>query len=68
MARLGLNDLVDDAVLDGFRGRHEEVAVGVLLDLGEGLVGVVGNVCGQQLLNVQDLLGLDFNVRGLRAE
>ena len=41
--------LVDDAVGHGLLGRHEEVAVAVVLDLVDGLARVVGDV-GVELL------------------
>lgn len=62
---LGLDDLVDDPVLDGLLGRHEEIPVAVRLDLVLGLAAVFGNVGVEDLSNEQNLLGLDLNVGGL---
>ena len=65
-ADLGGKDLVDDAVVLGLLGGHEEVAVAVLLDLLDGLAGVVGNVLAEKGADEEDLLGLDLNVRRLQ--
>mmetsp|Transcript_5962 Transcript_5962/g.16188 ORF Transcript_5962/g.16188 Transcript_5962/m.16188 type:complete len:273 (-) Transcript_5962:25-843(-) len=62
---LGLDDLVDDTVLDGLLRGHEEIAVAVLLDLVLWLVAVIGNVRVQNLADEEDLLGLDLDVGGL---
>src|SRR5437764_2433508 len=58
-------DLVDDAVLLGLLSRHDEVAVGVVLHLLDGLAGVLGEQLVQELAVPQDLLGLDLDVDGL---
>src|SRR5206468_2592834 len=58
-------DLVDDPVLLGLLGRHDEVAVGVLLDLLQGLSRVLGEDLVQELAVAQDLLRLDLDVDGL---
>ena len=65
MRRLGLDDLVDDSVVDGLLGRHEEIPVAVRLDLVLGLVAVFGNVGVEDLPDEQNLLGLDLDIGGL---
>src|SRR5687768_9022119 len=56
------DDLVDEAVLLGLRGRHDAVALDVALDLLEGLAGVLGDDVGGQLAHADDLLGLNLDV------
>src|ERR1700730_281421 len=60
----GLDDVVDYAVgLPLFRG-HEEVPLGVQLDLLEGLPGVGGDDLVEELAGAEDLAGVDLDVRG----
>ena len=61
------DDLVDQAVLDGLLGGEPAVAVGVGVDLLDGLAGVLGDQVEQDLLDVQRLLGLDLDVGGRAA-
>src|SRR4029453_17410707 len=63
--RLGGDDLVDDLVLLGLLRGHEEVAVGVALDLLHALAGVVNQDAVQLLPHAEDLPGLDVDVRRL---
>ena len=63
-----LDHPVDDAVHLGLLGAHEVVALGVLGDLVERLAGVLGDDLVEPLANVDDLLGVDLNVRGLALE
>src|SRR4029077_10376520 len=58
-------EIVDDAVLLGLFGVHDEVAVGVDADLLEGLAGVEGQDPVEELTHPDDLLGLDLDVDGL---
>src|SRR5215216_566417 len=57
-----LDDLVDDAVLLGLAGRHDEVAVGVVADLLHVLAGVGGQDLVQHAAHADDLAGLDLDV------
>src|SRR5918999_3748017 len=57
-----LDDLVDDAVLLGLVGGHDEVAVGVVADLVHVLAGVGGQDLVQHPPHAQDLAGLDLDV------
>src|SRR5437899_3430178 len=57
--------LVDDAVLLRLFRAHDEVAVGVLLDLLDGLARVLGQHLVQEISHAQDLLGLQLDVRRL---
>src|SRR5215212_11897490 len=50
---------VDDAVLLGLVRTHDEVAVGVLRHLLDGLTRVVGEDLVEGLTHARDLLGLD---------
>ena len=59
-----LDDLVDEAVLERLVGGEPAVAVGVVLDLLDGLAGVLGDQLEQDLLDVERLLGLDLDVGG----
>src|SRR4029453_10462633 len=63
--RLGGDDLVDDLVLLGLLRGHEEVAVGVALDLLHALAGVVNQDAVQLLPHAEDLPGLDVDIRRL---
>src|SRR5207248_5560961 len=51
-------DLVDDAVLLGLLRGHDEVAVGIGLDLLDGLARVLREDLVEELAVPQDLLGL----------
>src|SRR5690606_14141607 len=57
-----LDDLVDEAVVDGLLRAHEEVAVAVAADPLLILSGVPREDRRQRLLHPQDLLGLDRDV------
>src|SRR5579884_66213 len=61
----GGDDFVDNAVLAGLFRAHDEVAVGVLLDLLYRLPGVMGKHLVEQIPHPQDLLGLQLYVGGL---
>src|SRR5947208_14314880 len=61
------DDLVDEAVVPGLVGAHDEVPVGVLADLLHGLTGVVGEDAIEQLPQPHDLLRLDLDVGRLSA-
>src|SRR5436309_13240607 len=54
--------LVDDPVLLALLRGHDEVAVGVLLHLLDGLAGVLGEDLVEELAIPKDLLGLDLDV------
>ena len=60
-----VDDLVDEAVLAGLLGREPTVAVRVGLDPLDRLAGVEGDPLGHHPLQVDDLLGLDGDVRRL---
>src|SRR5882757_5780066 len=66
--RGGEHDAVQQPVLLGLLGGEPAVAVGVLGDLLEGLPGVLGDQLGHPALGVQQLLGLDLDVRGGAAQ
>src|ERR1700704_5605778 len=53
---------IDDAVLLGLLGAHEVVALGVLADLVELLVRVLGDDLVQAASHVDDLFGVDLDV------
>ncbi len=59
---------VDDAVLLRLLGGHEVVALGVAPDLLVVLAGVLGEDVVQALAHVDDLLGVDLDVRRLALE
>src|SRR5664280_1015068 len=67
LAGMGI-DVVDEAVGHGLLGGEPTVAVGVRLDLFEGLTGVLGDELSHLLLDVQHLLSLDLDVRGRAAD
>src|SRR6266571_4301561 len=58
-------DLVDDTIRLRLLGVHDEVPVGVAHELVQGLLGVEGQDLVDAVLDPQDLLGLDRDVRGL---
>src|SRR5699024_8117855 len=58
----GGDDVVDEAVFEGFGGGEPAVAVGVLFDAFEGLAGVLGDEAGHFLLGLGELFGLDGDV------
>jgi len=62
---LGVEDVVHEAVVPGLLRAHPVVAVGVVLDLVDALVGVEGQDLVEPLLQPHDLLGLDLDVGGL---
>src|SRR3954451_11553692 len=63
-----LNDAVDDLVLLRLLRAHEVVALGVLRDLLQRLARVLGDDLVEPLADVDDLLGVDLDVRGLTGE
>ena len=65
MGSLGLDDFVNESVVECFVGGHEKVAVRVFGDFFNGLVAVVGHVFVEGCLDKEDFLGLDLNVGGL---
>src|SRR5688500_4247078 len=65
---LRVDDLVDEAVLARLLGAHDVVALGVLGDLLDRLAGVRGQDAVERLLPLQDLAGVDLDVRRLAAE
>src|SRR5215467_3200348 len=60
--------LVDEAVVLGLLGGEPAVAVGVPLDLLDGLPRVVGDALEQRPFDVKKLLGLDLDVGGGAAD
>src|SRR4051812_41846014 len=63
-----LHDRIDEAVLDGFLGRHEAIAVDVAQDLVDVLPGVTRDDLGHALRHVEDLTRGDLDVRGRASE
>ena len=61
-------DVVDDPVGLGLLGGEPAVALGVLLDLLDGLAGVLGDALGHAPLDVLHPLGLDGDVGGLALD
>src|SRR3954468_18509323 len=59
---------VNDAVLLRLFARHEVVAFGIGAHLFVVLTGVLGDDVVQALTDVDDLLGVDLDVRGLSLE
>src|SRR4051812_25276893 len=59
---------IDDAVRDCFVGGHEVVALRVLLDLLDALARVLGDDLIQPAAQVDDLAGVDLDVRRLALE
>ena len=62
MRGLGLDDLINDAIIQRFVRGHEEIAVGIFGNLLHGLIAVVGHVLVETGLGEKDLLGLNFNI------
>src|SRR5215210_3254423 len=62
------DDAIDYAVLRGLLGGHEVIALSIGTNLLVGLPGVIGNDSVQALADVDDLLGVDLDVRGLTLE
>src|SRR4030095_16106872 len=62
-----LDDLVDDAVLLGLAGGHDEVPVGVAADLLHVLAGVGGQDLVQHAAHADDFAGRDLAVERLGA-
>ena len=58
MARLGGHNRVNHPIRHRLLGGHEEITVAILLDLIDGLAGVLADVAVQQGADKQDLLGL----------
>ena len=65
---LGAEDFVDEAVVLGGVGVHEEVAVSVADDVLDGLAGVLGEDLADQLVLAEDLAGVDLDIGGLAAD
>src|SRR5262245_60318828 len=65
---VALDHLVDDPILLGLHGAHDEVAVGVGLEALQGLARMVVQDLVQSVLDAQDLTRVDVDVRGLSAE
>src|SRR5882724_10597353 len=63
--RAAFQNLVDQPVAHRVRGRHEVVAVGVLLDLVDTLAGVLRQYFVESVTRVEHLAGMDFHVRRL---
>src|SRR4029453_5058489 len=61
-------DVVDEAVVLGLLRGEPPVAVGIGLDLVQGLTGVLGDQPLHRGLDVQRLLGLDPDVAGRTAQ
>ena len=62
------DDLVDEPVLDGLLGLEEAVALQVRVDLLDRLPGVVGEDLVDAAAHLEDLPGVDVDVRGLAFE
>src|SRR5437764_3474628 len=60
-----LDDAIDDLVLRRLLGAHEVVALRVLGDLVERLAGVPGDDLVEPLADVDDLAGVDLDIRRL---
>src|SRR5690554_3477387 len=60
--------LVDQIVVASLIGRHEVVAIGVALELLEALAGVMRQDAVETLAQLDDLFGVDLDVRGLALE
>ena len=59
------DDLVDEAVFDGFVGTHDVVTVGILFDLLDRLAGVSGEDLVEDSAHAHDFFGLEIDVDGL---
>ena len=55
-------DLVDDAVLQRLLGGHEVVAVGIPLDLLNGLAGILGQDLVQHVSGAKNEIGADLDI------
>src|SRR5690606_13673170 len=64
----GLDDVVDEAVLERLGGGEPAVAVGVAVDLVDGLAGLLRGDLGEHALHVEDELGVDPDVGGGAAD
>src|SRR5262245_54705319 len=62
------HDLIDEAILLGLPGTHEEIALGILVDPVDGLAGMFGQNFVQRRFHFQDFLGVDLDVRHLALE
>ncbi len=54
--------LVDNAVLLGFLGGHEEVSIDVLLDLTQWLAGILREHLVEVLASLQDMFGRNLYI------
>src|SRR5262245_2778431 len=59
---VALDHLIDDSVLLGLHGAHDEVAVGIGLEPIEGLARVMVQDLVEPVLDAQDLAGVDVDV------
>ena len=57
--------LIDHAVSFCVFGKHEVIALGIALDFFQGLAGIDGHDAVELLACLQDVAGMDFNVRCL---
>ena len=64
----GLDDVADEVVVFGFFWSHPEVAVSILVDFFEGLVGLVGEDLVESFAHLDDLLGFDSDIGGLTTD
>ena len=58
-------DSIDNAVLQGPRGAHEVVSIGVTLDRLEILASVVREQLVEPLADIKDFARVDVDIRGL---
>src|SRR5690625_3088430 len=58
-----LDDAIHQAVLHGFLGAHEAVAVGILLYLLQGLPRVLGQDVVEPLAHTEDFARVNFDIR-----
>src|SRR5437660_1568653 len=55
-------DFIDDTILDGFEGAHEEVALGIALDALERLTGVMLDNLVQHIAGMQNFTRMNIDV------
>ena len=63
-----VNDLIDDAVLFGLRGVHDEITFNVALDAFERLPGMSRYKAVGDLANTKNLASVDIDISGLAGE